>query len=244
MKIAVAGMAGRMGCAIARIVANETEGASLAGGIVRAEELAKTKAAFPSVAVSDNADEVLPLCDALIDFSAATATPMYAAAAVRHGKAFVSGVTGLDAATMEALREAGRKIPVLYSANMSLSLAVMRRLVEQAARMLKDCDYDVAILDIHHRMKKDSPSGTAKTLAAAVVAGNSGAKQPAFADIRAGYVVGEHEVMFAGQGEVVSLRHSVTDRDIFARGAVRAALWLGGRPAGFYGIDETMEISK
>jgi 4-hydroxy-tetrahydrodipicolinate reductase len=103
-------------------------------------------------------------------------------------------------------------------------------------------DYDVAIIDEHHRMKKDSPSGTAKILGDAVRQGNGGRKMPQYAAIRAGHIIGEHEVIFTGNGETIRLRHSVTDRGIFARGALDAALWLHKKPAGFYGMDDVLGI--
>ena len=99
-----------------------------------------------------------------------------------------------------------------------------------------------AILDEHHRMKKDAPSGTAKALGEVVLAGNAGSKEPAYAAIRVGHIVGEHEVTFAGEGEVIRIRHSVTDRRIFARGALQAALWLNGKPKGFYGMQHVLSL--
>ena len=119
----------------------------------------------------------------------------------------------------------------------------MKQVVTLAAKLLKDHDYDISILDRHHRMKKDAPSGTAKTLGEAVLAGNKNSKQPAYSDIRAGAIVGEHEVSFVGQGETISLQHSVTDRDIFAHGAIEADLWVTSKAPGLYSMDDVLGVS-
>ena len=163
--------------------------------------------------------------------------------AAKHKKPFVCGVTGLEPRrALEVIKQAATKIPVLYAPNTSLSLAVMKQVTALAAKLLGTFDYDVSILDEHHRMKKDAPSGTARTLGEAVLRGNGGKKTPSYAAVRAGAIVGEHEVAFVGQGEIIRLRHSVTDRRIFARGAVQAALWLHGKPAGFYGMEDVLGI--
>ncbi len=236
-RLGLIGYAGRMGQAVARVIQERTD-ACLVGGVARTlPSPAPNNADF---LLTDDADKLFPLCDILIDFSSPQATPAYARLAAHHGKAFMSGVTGLDDAAHKTLQEAAQKVPVLYAANTSLSLVVMRRLVALAAQLLRDRDYDIAILDRHHRWKKDAPSGTAKTLGEAVLSGNKGSHPPQFAAVRAGAIVGEHEVSFTGQGESLTLLHTVTDRMIFARGAVDAALWLQGRPAGLYGMDDVV----
>jgi 4-hydroxy-tetrahydrodipicolinate reductase len=154
----------------------------------------------------------------------------------------MSGTTGLDAEGLKALKQAAQKIPVLHAPNTSLSLAAMKRITALAAQLLGNLDYDVAITDEHHAQKKDAPSGTAKALGEAVIAGSNGKKTPSYSSIRAGSIVGEHEVIFAGNGEIIRLHHSVTDRHIFARGAVEAALWLAKKPAGLYGMDDVLGL--
>jgi 4-hydroxy-tetrahydrodipicolinate reductase len=237
VKIGLLGYAGRMGQAIADDIAGRKD-CVLAAGLVR--QLAHDMKRSDGIFISANIDEVMAASDIVIDFTLAEATAGHVKLAVKHKKPFVSGTTGLDAAALDALKKAAHDIPVLYAPNTSLSLAAMKQITTLAAKLLGGFDYDVAILDEHHRMKKDTPSGTAKALGEAVTAG--GGKQPTYAAIRAGHTVGEHEVSFVGQGEIIRLRHSVTDRKIFARGAVQAALWLHGKTAGFYGMDDVLGI--
>lgn len=233
-RIGIIGFAGRMGQAIGRAVTAHPD-AVLVGGLDREPMPEQGK-----LIVTTKPDELFPHCDVIVDFTHHTVTPVYARLAAEYGKAFMSGTTGLNAEAHAVLREVSQKIPLLYATNTSLSLVVMKQLVKQAASLLRDHDYDVTILDRHHRMKKDAPSGTAVTLGEAVTAGNDGAHPPQFAALRAGFIVGEHEVSFVGQGEIISLKHSVTDRDIFARGAVQAALWLHGKAVGMYGMDDVL----
>jgi 4-hydroxy-tetrahydrodipicolinate reductase len=239
VRIGIIGFAGRMGQAIAKVVQEHPE-ASLVGGIDRALSPALQES-FGKLILSDNAEDIFPACDVVIDFSSPAVTAGSAKLAAQHGKAFVCGTTGIDEAAEVALKESSQKVPVLYATNTSLSLVVMKQLVKLASQLLRDQDYDVSILDKHHRMKKDAPSGTAKTLGEFVMAGNGGKHEPSFAAIRAGFIVGEHEVQFSGQGEVITLSHSVTDRGVFARGAVQAGLWLFGKNAGFYSMDDVLK---
>lgn len=238
VRIGLLGYGGRMGQAIAAEIAASTA-CVLAGGADRTIGQ-NTKAG--DVLLSAQAVDVIRISDVVIDFTSADAAPDHARLAAQHGKAFVSGTTGMSAAGIEVLKQVAQKVPLLYASNTSLSLAATKRIVAEAAKLLGGFDYDVAILDEHHRMKKDAPSGTALSLGEAVVAGNGGAKQPSYAAIRAGYIVGEHEVVFAGDGEIIRIHHSVTDRRIFARGALQAALWLADKPKGFYSMDDVLGI--
>ncbi len=237
IRIGLLGYSGRMGQAIAEEIA-ANDACTLAGGVVRTmqPEYKKTESAL----ITTEAKEVIAISDVVIDFTLADATPDYVRLAATHGKPFVSGTTGLSDEGIAALKEAAKKIPVLYAPNTSLSLAAMKQITTLAAKLLGNFNYDVAILDEHHSMKKDSPSGTAKALGEAILRGNGGKKQPSYTAIRAGQIVGNHEVVFAGNGEIIRLQHSVTDRAIFARGAVQAALWLHGKAAGFYGMDDVL----
>lgn len=229
-----------MGQAIARVLP-EFPAAGLAGGLVR-QGRDDVSTLSSGLLITSDADKLFPACSVLIDFSSAEALPATLSHALKHHKPLVVGITGLSAELQQRLKDAAQRIPILYASNTSLSLVVMKRLVQQAAQLLRDHDYDIAILDRHHRFKKDAPSGTAKTLGEAVLAGNQGQREPSYAAIRAGYIVGDHEVLFTGHGETISLQHSVTDRDIFARGAVSAALWLADKPAGLYRMDDVLEI--
>jgi len=239
IRIGIIGYGGRMGQAIAAEVAASND-CILVGGADRVIQPHWEKR--EGLLLTTNVDDVIGVSDVLIDFTLAESVPEHARRAAAHGTAYMSGVTGLAPASIEALKQAARDIPLLYAPNTSLSLAATKQIVKLAAKLLGPFDYDVAILDEHHRMKKDAPSGTALALGEAVTAGNGGARQPSYAAIRAGFTVGEHEVSFFGEGEVIRIRHSVPDRRIFAKGALRAALWLHGKPKGYYGMDDVLGI--
>jgi len=177
--------------------------------------------------------ETMADADVVIDFTRADATPALVAEAVALKKPYVCCTTGLDVTPLKA---AAATIPVLYAANTSLSLAVAKRATALMAQMLKPHGYDVAIHEEHHIHKKDAPSGTAKALGDAV------GGPVAYSSVRAGNIVGEHDVLFAGLDETIRLHHSVTDRRVFARGAVTAALWLAGKPSGFYSMDDVLQL--
>ena len=238
IRLGIIGINGRMGQAIARI-AKQQANISVAGGVVR--HLSEEPEVF-SYLVTTKLNDLLPLSDIVIDFGAATATADYVMQAAKAATPFLCGTTGLNDTTKSALDDAARHIPVLYASNTSLSLAVMNHLVKQASSLLADGDFDVAIHDQHHRWKKDAPSGTAKTLGEAVQTGSGGKKIPSYSAVRAGAIIGEHDVIFAGLGETISLHHSVTDRDVFARGAITAALWLYGKAKGRYSINDVLGI--
>ena len=180
--------------------------------------------ALPAMRLSE-----APAFHVLIDFSLPEAFDAALALAVQRRAAFVSGTTGLSLGQLEALESASRQIPVLWSANFSLGVAVLSDLVERAARALPGWDLD--IVESHHVHKKDAPSGTALALGASAKAGGA---EPRYASLRAGDIVGEHWLQFAGQGERVELAHRATSRDIFARGALAVGEWLAGQPPGHY----------
>jgi 4-hydroxy-tetrahydrodipicolinate reductase len=235
VKVGIIGIGGRMGQAIAAVLADDAR-AKLIGGVE------KEKTPNAGVLITDDIGELAPKVDLLIDFSSPALTVKAAQAAAHCGIAYFVGTTGLDDEAKKALTAASEKIPVLQASNTSLSLVVMKKLAQMAAGLLKDYDYDVAIWDAHHRMKKDAPSGTALTLGEWVLKGNGGKKQPTYASTRAGFIIGEHEVLFAGPGETIALRHQVTDRTVFARGAVTGGLWLVEQKPGLYSMDEVLGI--
>ena len=169
-----------------------------------------------------------PDFDVAIDFSLPDAFDGLLAVCVNRGKALLSGTTGLSAAQDAALAAAGERIPVMWATNYSAGVAVLAELVRQAAAALPGWDAD--IVEAHHTLKKDAPSGTALTLGAAVVTGRG--SPPHFASLRAGDIVGEHTVLFSGHGERLELVHRATHRDIFARGALDAAVRLATLGAG------------
>lgn len=195
--------------------------------------------------------------DVMIDFSTGAAFDNGLAIAVERNLAFVSGTTGINATQSLALRHAAKRIPVLWSANFSLGVALLKVLSAQAARVLAE-GFDVEILEVHHGKKEDAPSGTALALGEVIaevrgqrldavarrsrdgLIGPRSASEIGFSTIRGGDVIGEHSVLFLGQGERLEITHRATDRALFARGALRAARWMRGRPAGLYTMEQVI----
>jgi 4-hydroxy-tetrahydrodipicolinate reductase len=175
---------------------------------------------------------------AIIDFSSDEGTRAAAELAERLGIALLVGTTALSSATLERLAALERSVPVMVCANTSLGVAVARHLAREAARLL-GADYSIDIIETHHTKKLDAPSGTALALAASVAEGGRTVAADRIHAIRAGDVIGDHIVQFAGVGEILRIQHSATTRDLFARGALRAAAWLAGKPAGRYRIEDT-----
>lgn len=174
----------------------------------------------------------------IIDFSSDEGTKAAVGLARTLCAGLVVGTTALSGATLDALAGAEREIPVMVCANTSLGVAVARHLAREAARLLGS-DYDVDIIETHHTKKLDAPSGTALALAASVREGGHEVAKDHIHAIRAGDVIGDHIVQFAGVGEILRIQHSATTRDLFARGALRAAAWLAERAPGRYRIEDT-----
>ena len=195
----------------------------------------------------------------MIDFTVPAATAAHAALAAQKGVAMVIGTTGLDAAQTRTVHEAATKVPVMWAANMSLGVNILLALVEQTARLL-DPAYDIDILEMHHRHKIDAPSGTALALGRAAADGravkleevwrksrdgHTGARpagEIGFATLRGGDEVGFHTVHYAGIGERLELTHRAFSREIYANGAVKAALWTEGRKPGLYTMKDVLGL--
>lgn len=239
--IGLTGFTGRMGQAIVNVIENHPE-ASLGGGLVRHGQPRLEPGKKAPRILTDNPEDLFPHCDVIVDFSHPSATPIFARLAGRHGKPFLSGTTGLDENGLRVLRETAEKIPLLHTTNTSLSLVVARHAAMLAADLLQDYEYDISILDKHHKWKKDAPSGTALTLGQAIASKNGGRHDPTYASVRTGSIIGEHEILFSGAGESVMIQHTVTDRRVFARGAVQAAIWLSAQEPGFYGMDNVLGL--
>ena len=241
-RIGLLGASGRMGRAIAAVLQDSTE-AQLAGGCARGEDASALGGG----------------CDVLVDFSAPDALPLNLEVAVAAGKPIVIGTTGLDAGHQAAIDAAARHVPVLQAANMSLGVNLLAHLVREAAARLGEA-WDVEIVEMHHRHKADAPSGTALMLGAAAAEGRgvaldavsdrgrdglTGPRAPGhigFAALRGGSVAGDHQAIFATDGERLELGHRAESRDIFARGAVRAAIWLKSRPPGRYTMADVLGL--
>ena len=222
-RIAIAG-AGRMGKAIAGGL-DAREDMELAGLWGRGDDL----------------NELVRDADVIIDFSLPDGTMQVIDAALRHGKPVVCGVSGLDDDQMARLSAAADQIPVVYDRNMSLGVAVLTRLVSDAAASL-GLDFDVEISEVHHVHKKDAPSGTALKLGESVAAarGEQGTGSVEFHSERRGEVPGDHDVVMRSSAERLTFAHSVTTRQVFADGAIRAAGWISAQAPGFYDMSDVL----
>jgi 4-hydroxy-tetrahydrodipicolinate reductase len=242
MKIGILGAKGRMG----QMIAAEIRSGAYGGASVGAE-----------IDVEGDPVVAFQSCDAVIDFTTPIASIEHARLAAQHKRPLVVGTTGLGKVEEEALHAAARETAVFYTANMSLGVNLLMSLVEQAAARL-DAAFDIEILEAHHKHKVDAPSGTALALGRSAAAGRGVKLEDAMVShaeggarkagtigmsvFRGGDVVGDHTVTFAGMGERLELAHRATDRAIFARGAVKAALWLKGKPSGLYSMRDLLGI--
>lgn len=268
-KVLIVGAGGRMGLAMARLIAQRAvPGLELVAAVDRAGapllgQDAGVAAGVPALGVVLGADLAAALAarpDVAVDFSSPAATAATAAQVAAAGVPWVVGTTGLGDTEKAAIAQAARKIPVVLSANMSLGVNLLYALVAQAARALAGLRYDCEIVERHHRRKKDAPSGTALYLGEAAaqgfgwnlkdvaVDGRSGIpgerpeKEIGFHAVRGGDVVGDHAVLFAADGECLELSHRATSRDTLALGALRAAAWLPGRAPALYGMRDVLGL--
>ncbi len=270
--IVVVGAAGRMGGMLARAVleAAEAGAARLAGLVVReghpwaGRDAGEVLGRPPlGLAVTDDPVEAFARAQGVLDFTAPAATAEFAGLAAQARAVHVVGTTGLEEGDLARIGRAARHAVVVRAGNMSLGVNLLVGLARRVAEVLGE-DWDAEVVEMHHRMKADAPSGTALMLGAAVaegrgadlaaladrgrgggrdgIAGPRGRGRIGFASLRGGDVVGEHEVIFAGTGERLALRHVATDRMVFARGAVRAALWGQGRPPGEYTMADVLGL--
>ena len=263
MMIGITGCAGRMGRMVAAAVAG-TEGAEIAAGSeaagspVLGQDIASL-AGLPACGAQVVADTgaVFRASDAVIDFTTPAAALVHARLAAETGKALVIGTTGLGPEHEAALAAAAKKAVIVRAANFSVGINAILGLAREAARILGP-DYDIEILEMHHRNKVDAPSGTALALGAAVAEGRNvslaqksvrardgmtGARKPGdigFATLRGGDVIGDHTVVFAGEGERIEIGHRASSRSVFAAGAVRAALWTQSRAPGLYSMRDVL----
>lgn len=231
IRIVVHGASGRMGQALLRLAAGDAR-LQPAAAVTR-KPAQRVVDGLPWFAAGEM--HGLPAFDVLVDFSQPEALDAVLAECAGRGAALVSGTTGLDETQRHRLSAAASRIPVLWAANFSLGVAMLRRLATLAAAGLAGWDCD--IIEQHHAHKRDAPSGTALMLGGAVEAAGT---TPRYASVRAGDIVGEHTVQFAAAGERLELVHRATDRDVFARGALHAARWLAGRAPGSYAIDDVL----
>ncbi len=265
MRIAIVGVAGRMGRALVE-ACHQAEGVRLGAAIERpgspnigldAGELAGVGS--KGVRIFDDLAKVVSDFDVLIDFTVPEATMNHVAVCSKHGKSMVIGTTGFTDSQKAEIKQAARKIPIVLAPNMSVGVNLCFKLIELAAQVLGETA-DIEIIEAHHRHKIDAPSGTALRMGEVVAhtlgrdlaknavygrEGRTGARDPkqiGFATVRAGDIVGEHTVMFADVGERVEIVHKASSRMTFAKGAVRAAQWLAKEPAGMYDMQDVLGL--
>jgi len=262
IKVAIPGCAGRMGRALVQAVAAAQEmelaaASEAPGSPAVGQDVGLVAGLAPlGVTVTDDPGRLLESATAVIDFTLPPATAAICPRCAELGIPLVVGTTGLDDGQQEALRQAARRVPVVFAPNMSVGVNVLLRLAAEAARLLGP-DYDLEIVEAHHGRKVDAPSGTALALARALTGGSPGQRAchgrsgqvgPRPADqigihaVRGGDVVGEHTVLFLGEGERVELVHRASSRQTFARGAVRALRWAAGRPPGLYSMGDVLGL--
>ncbi|MWJ27841.1 4-hydroxy-tetrahydrodipicolinate reductase [Halomonas sp. ZH2S] len=266
-RIAIVGVAGRMGRTLVNAVEQEA-GATLAGGIVEpgsslvgtdiGELAGQGKLGVTAV---DSLAAIVDDFDVLIDFTAPQVTLANLAFCADHGKRMVIGTTGMNDAELAQLDGYRTKLPMVFAPNMSVGVNLTLKLLETAAKALGDEGYDIEVIEAHHRHKVDAPSGTALKMGEVVAeslgrsldehgvftregqCGPRTDKEIGFATVRAGDIVGEHTVMFATEGERIEITHKASSRMTFAKGAVRAARWVADKEIGRYDMQDVLALN-
>jgi len=265
IKVAVTGAAGRMGGRIITLI-TEAEGLEVAGAIEMAGHARLgDDAGYVAgcgdlgVAITDSLEQALASADVLIDFTWPEVTIGNAEVCARLGKAMVVGTTGLNPEQREVIKRVAESSPVVFAPNMSVGVNVCFKLLKDMAKTLGE-GFDVEIVELHHNKKKDSPSGTAVRMGEIVadaldrnydevanyhregMCGERNQEEIGMQTVRGGDIVGEHTVYFIGMGERIELTHRAMSRDMFARGAVRAAGWLAEKPVGLYDMQDVLGL--
>ncbi|MDP2276686.1 MAG: 4-hydroxy-tetrahydrodipicolinate reductase [Nitrospirota bacterium] len=265
IKIAVAGAAGRMGSRITALSkeypelrltgAFEKKGHSAAGKDIGTI----TGIGETGVKLSDSLGNIIDNADVIIDFTSPASTMENIRLASTKGKAMVIGTTGLSKDEIKEIEILSKKIPCVVASNMSTGVNLLLKILQDVARVLGD-EYDIEIVESHHRLKKDAPSGTALKMAQVIadavnrnldevavyarkgIIGERTKKEIGIQTVRAGDIVGEHTVMFGGLGERIEITHKASSRDTFARGALKAAIWVSGKQAGLYDMQDVLGL--
>lgn len=267
VQVAIHGAAGRMGLSIASVLNDDLEGKLVAamdreGSDLLGQDMGVLTGRAPSgVTITSDVEAFLQNVEVVIDFSIARASARLLPICAGQHIPMVIGTTGLDAETRAALERAAERVPIVFAPNYSQGVNALYFLAARATELLGP-DFDAEIVEIHHKRKVDSPSGTAVRLGEVVAAaksldpgravthgrsGHVGARpldEVGVMALRGGDVVGEHTLYLVGEGERIELTHRATDRSIFARGAVRAAHWVVDRPAGLYDMADVMGIPR
>jgi 4-hydroxy-tetrahydrodipicolinate reductase len=266
VKVGVVGCAGRMGQMLLKMLINApgivvVGGTERKGSVALGQDIGALAGSDPlGISVGDDPSMLFETADVVVDFTNPIATVQHAQMAARTGCALVIGTTGFDGDQLNSLYRAAQKAPIVLAANMSLGINLLQQVVEEIARIL-DPDWDIEIVEMHHRAKIDAPSGTALALGEAAARGRGqnlrrisrrsrdGQVGPrvkgeiGFAALRGGDVVGDHTVIFAADGERVEITHRASSREIFARGAVKSVLWAAGKRPGLYSMRDVLGFS-
>lgn len=265
IKVIIAGAAGRMGARLVALI-EESAALTLVGAVEKKGHVAVGEDAgmlagcsANLVTIGDDLSACIDRGDVVIEFSSPQATLEHMRIAALHRKAMVIGTTGFSPAEMDELRSLAKQIPCVYSPNMSVGVNLLFKVMAEMARTLHE-DYDIEVIEAHHRLKKDAPSGTAlkmaevlaramgKDLAQSAVYTRKGMigerkrGEIGIQTIRAGDIVGDHTVIFGGMGERIEITHRAQSRDTFARGALRAARWIVKQPPGLYDMLDVLEL--
>ncbi len=265
MKIAIAGVAGKMGKMIfAEVIKNSdieiTGGTEAMGSPLLGKDIGE-QAGFDKIGVCvvDSAEKAIENADVLVDFTRPNVTLQNLEAAQKHKVNMVIGTTGFTSQEQKIIEDASKNIAIVQATNMSMGVNILLSLVEKIAETL-DSSYDIEILEMHHNKKVDAPSGTALSLGKAAAKGrkttlekdacyaregNTGARaqgEIGFATLRGGDVVGDHTVIFAGEGERIEISHKASSRVVFSKGAVKAAKWVASKEDGLYDMQDVLGL--
>jgi len=264
-RIIVTGATGRMGGRIIALL-KEYPDLQLAGALekkggegIGSDIGTLIGAGETKVLLSDSLENIIGNGDIVIDFTVPAATMQNAKIAAENRKAMVIGTTGFSKDQIEVLRRLSREIPLVLAPNMSIGVNLLFKVLKDVARVLGD-DYDIEIIEAHHRMKKDAPSGTALKMAQVIadavqrnldevgvyarkgIIGERTKQEIGIQTIRAGDIVGEHTVLFGGLGERIEITHKASSRDTFARGALKASIWAADRRPGLYDMQDVLDL--
>jgi 4-hydroxy-tetrahydrodipicolinate reductase len=265
IKIGVAGAAGKMGSRIAAL-SKDYDGLELAGAFERRghADIGRDMGLLTGIGelgihLTSGIEGIIDRVDLIIDFTSIESTKENLKIASAKGKAMVIGTTGFSKEDLREIESLTKTIPCVLASNMSLGVNVLLKVLQDIARVLGD-DYDIEIVEAHHRLKKDAPSGTALKMAQVIadavnrnleevavysrkgIIGQRTKKEIGIQTVRAGDIVGEHTVLFGGLGERIEITHKASSRDTFARGALKAASWLAGKPAGLYDMQDVLGL--
>lgn len=265
VRLVVAGAAGKMGSRIAALTKDYSD-LKLVGAFERKDHEAVGKDAGEIIGVGkmdiilhDNLNEIIDNADVVVSFTSPEASLEHLSIASQNKKAVVIGTTGFSKEGLQSIKDLSQNVPVVLAPNMSVGVNLLFKILKDVARTLGE-DFDIEIIESHHRLKKDAPSGTAIKMAQVIaeainrnldevavyarkgMIGERTKKEIGIQTIRAGDIVGEHTILFGGLGERIEITHKASSRDTFARGALKAAMWIHNKPAGLYDMMDVLGL--